>query len=222
MSSSTHPALVKRCIWLAAALGALAALVLLSPFGARSRGASAAQPASAPHVLASSSHRRHAPHAARAHRAGARDEPRSSCWNPAADPATCTVTPSERPPVTTLTAADGARLARTASIVVPVRVSGPGTISAIGDAASGPETISVAATAPDGSTVHARAPEHFERVTEPASAVATHAGIVQLTVSLTDAAKARFAAGKPLEMFLTLRSSGSPATTSTIVSLKAR
>jgi hypothetical protein len=158
--------------------------------------------------------------ALKSHAAKRRATASETCASPGSDPRTCTTPPSEAPPFTQpLSAADGARLARTGSITLPVQVSGPGTISAIGEVSYGDETINVKGTAPDGSSEWIPVPKNSKIAIEPASVSAEGAGTVELTLTLTAAVKAELAAGKHEELILEIRSSGSAASLAMVVPL---
>jgi hypothetical protein len=141
---------------------------------------------------------RHHGHARRAHahEVHAHKAAGEACGTPGANPRTCTVAPAQMPPV--VGAIDGDQLAASGSITIPVDVSGPGTIRAVGDAAVGDDTIAA---------------------TKPATATATRAGTVELTLTLTDAARARLAAGERLELMLQITASNSPISIDAVVEL---
>jgi hypothetical protein len=196
----SRPLLVKPLLALAAFAGATVALPALP-------GATETAPARAidavPRVL---------------HRAVARHG--GHCGDRGADPRTCTVTASEAVfRVAPITAADGARLVRTGSTTIRVKVGGPGTISAVGSVPVGTVKISVEGTAPDGSSRRIPVAKDYERATEPASVTTTHAGTARLTVTLTAAAKARLAHGAHADMTLAIRSTSSPISLATFVPL---
>jgi hypothetical protein len=110
-----------------------------------------------------------------------------------------------------LTAADGAALVRHGSIVLAIRATGPGTISATGTSQVG--------NASEASEGWVEVGRESERITEPASVVAEKAGLVQLTLRLTPAARAAYAAGADEPMLLRIDSSGARGSLVTYVSM---
>jgi hypothetical protein len=106
----------------------------------------------------------------------------------------------------TLTAADGAELARTGSLTLKIKTWRAGTVSAVGTSPVGEETSEPGTTAPDG---WAEVGKDSERITEPASVEATGSGLVELTLRLTPAARDAYAAGADDKMLLRISSSSS-------------
>jgi hypothetical protein len=152
----------------------------------------------------------------------ARKSSAENCSMPNSNPRTCALEASESPPETPgLTAADGARLAKTGSITLPVSVSDAGTISLNGEAPLGSETESATGTGPDGSSQQSQVPKNYQRIIEPVSVTVEHAGTVSLTLQLTASARAELAAGKKLQLGLSLSSSNSPVTLQMFVPLAA-
>jgi hypothetical protein len=108
------------------------------------------------------------------------------------------------------TAAERAELAQTGSVTLPIPVGESGEvplgadskISVSSDVQAGGEMETGFAISPDGSSEEVQVPKNFERALEPASVVATQAGTAELTLTLTDTAKAKLAAGKHLQLFL--------------------
>jgi Na+-translocating ferredoxin:NAD+ oxidoreductase RnfC subunit len=156
------------------------------------------------------------------------------CSSEDSNPRSCTVAPAEAAPFIVtdgakrpevgiepraLTAADGAKLARTGSITLAIEASGPGTVSAIGTSQVGNAMIKAGTTAPDGSEGWVEVGRDFERITEPASVTAEKAGVVQLTLRLTPAARAAYAAGADETMLLRISSSNAPAALITFLSM---
>jgi hypothetical protein len=112
------------------------------------------------------------------------------------------------------TAAERSELAQTGSVTLPISVGesavvplgADGKISVSGDVQAGGEMETGFAISPDGSSEEVQVPKNFERALEPASVVATQAGTAELTLTLTDTAKAKLAAGKHLQLFLIFNS----------------
>lgn len=121
------------------------------------------------------------------------DDAGNRCGTPGADPRTCTVPSSQTPP--TFDGIDAARLAETGTVTVPVRVSGPGTVRVTGFV------------------------DDDEPAIEPASATASQAGTVDLTVVLKDGVRKQVAAGERIVLHVLVASSNSPISLATLVPL---
>ena len=118
-----------------------------------------------------------------------------------------------------LDAADAARLAQSGAIALPIDFSAPGTVRALGYAPVGTATETAIGTAPDGHSEEFSVPRDYAPVTVPASATATAAGVADLPLRLTDAAKRTLASGSDLRLSLMLRPSDGSAALAMMVRL---
>jgi len=121
------------------------------------------------------------------------------------------VASSSSPSFTTpaLTDADGARLAKTGSLTLPIDFTGPATVAATGEGPVGTARTEVLGSGPGGDSEWIEIPRDYGPIVVPTSVTATGPGTADLTLTLNSAAKAKLASGRDLEMLLSLESSRS-------------
>jgi hypothetical protein len=118
-----------------------------------------------------------------------------------------------------LSAADGARLARTGSLTLPIAFTGAATVSATGDASVGSATTKVSGSGPGGYEGWIEVPSEYTPILEPASVTARGAETADLTLTLNSAARAKLASGRDLELVLRLDSDQADPTLAMFVRL---
>jgi hypothetical protein len=118
-----------------------------------------------------------------------------------------------------LSAADGARLARTGSLTLPIEFSEAATVSAIGEAPVGSAMTKVAGSGPGGYEGWTEVPAESEPMIAPASVTANGAETVDLTLTLNHGARARLASGEDLDLVVNLDSDRSVASLAMFVRL---